>query len=343
MNAISLTMPDDFQELIVWLERQIVGSELRQLVGELTSLSATDEPHAALSEIIGTKRDQVLNEGLASLTPSEIRRLLRQPTLLFDLQETVVFEGGKYWQDVANRHPALTSDAALSREHTILSGLPRFESDVRPGVAEVSLPERTDNSPSKDLIKPVVDSGRLQSRNGLRWAVLLTTVSAMLLLGFVLPSRFFNPTNRVDVVIDNQPKPWGWNRTQRFEKITSSDQYLSEVALGAKEWFQEAPHDSQSAEKRLTEMLAGCKKLIASAGQSPLSPGDRDWLIEKCTKWEKNFEADLARLQSAPEEWLSLFGPSDGSVADSVNGRVTGLIKKIQEQAAESSRSTKSA
>ena len=334
MNSISLTMPDEFQAVVVWLERQIVGSELRQLVGELKCLSAGDGLHVGLSEIIGNKREQVLDEGLASLTPSEIRGLLRQPTLLFELQEMVVFNGGVYWQEVANRHPDFTSDSANSREQAILSGLPRFETGSRTEAVETVLPERTDSIRLKDQIKPVVDSGRLRSRSGLRWVALLATISAMLVFGIILPSRFRNPVRQVDqVVIDNPQKSWGWNRTERFSNITSSDKYLSEVALGAEEWFQEAPHDSQSADKRLSEMLDGCKKLIASTGESPLNPDDREWLVEKCTKWLKNFESDLARLQSTPEEWASQFGPADGSVADSVNGRVRGLIGKIRERA----------
>jgi hypothetical protein len=103
-----LTMPSGPGHLSRWLECQLVGPCLGELVAELSGLAdEADGAPPALAEVLGPYRGDVLERGLAVLPANMTRHLLGRPALLLDLQELVLCEGGAYWDQV-NREPIVT-------------------------------------------------------------------------------------------------------------------------------------------------------------------------------------------------------------------------------------------
>jgi hypothetical protein len=101
MTSRILSMPEDLTQLPGWLEEQIMGTELASLIDELQALhGATQERAVSLTELLGPQREAVLERGLGTLARLQLRQLLRQPSLLLDLQEEVLQEGGAYWDSV---------------------------------------------------------------------------------------------------------------------------------------------------------------------------------------------------------------------------------------------------
>src|SRR5687767_1355847 len=102
MKLIAMTIPDDPAELAGWLERRLVGLDLAALVAELSAIHG-DRPSAAgeLDALLGGHRDAVLNQGLSALPAAGLRELMRRPSVLLELQELILIDGGDYWRSLA--------------------------------------------------------------------------------------------------------------------------------------------------------------------------------------------------------------------------------------------------
>lgn len=100
MRLLSLDIPDNHAELARWLESHLVGLELRDLIVELEAISETQKVHSTLTDLFGKNLSSVLESGLGVLSPIQLRALLANPTVLFELQERVLIDGGDHWESV---------------------------------------------------------------------------------------------------------------------------------------------------------------------------------------------------------------------------------------------------
>lgn len=105
MNLTAMEIPDDPARLPGWLEEQIVGLHLGELVAELRAIhgSVTASQTADNLDLARACEDRlpdVLETGLALLPRTALRNLLCQPQLLLDLQQEVFISGGDYWRTV---------------------------------------------------------------------------------------------------------------------------------------------------------------------------------------------------------------------------------------------------
>lgn len=106
MRLLSLDIPDNHAELASWLERHLVGLELRDLVVELEAIRDGQTSVSTLDDLIGAQLTDVLKNGLGALSASQLRSLFANPTVLFELQERVLIDGGEYWESIpiSNEH-----------------------------------------------------------------------------------------------------------------------------------------------------------------------------------------------------------------------------------------------
>ncbi len=102
MMIQALEIPNDDAAVPHWLEQQLAGTGLSQLVAELRAVEAT-EPTPALNDILGPSREIMLEQGLAMLSAEQRGRLLAHPELLYELQELVYSSGGDYWLKLLTR------------------------------------------------------------------------------------------------------------------------------------------------------------------------------------------------------------------------------------------------
>lgn len=112
MTLVTFEIPEETVQLADWLERQVVGRELRQLVIELKAILGDTAPQESLNSICGDQLPDVLARGLAALDPARLRRLLKSPQSLFALQEQIFVEGGDYWETVPRSEAHLQTVAA---------------------------------------------------------------------------------------------------------------------------------------------------------------------------------------------------------------------------------------
>ena len=134
MKLLVHDIPESAEQLAPWLEQQLVGLDLRDLVAELTAfLGASSEP-GSLESVLGGKLEGVLSSGLRRLPEPTLRSLLRQPGLLLDLQDRVLREGSDYWNrvDRTEDHRAAV-DAGWERLQASLgTEAPRAAGAIRP-------------------------------------------------------------------------------------------------------------------------------------------------------------------------------------------------------------------
>lgn len=99
MKLTALEIPEDDALLAGWLERQLVGCDLGDLIAGLISVRDADGS-PTLDALVGDRLPTILQSGLTALAPDELRGLLDTPILLLELQERVLVEGGPYWDTV---------------------------------------------------------------------------------------------------------------------------------------------------------------------------------------------------------------------------------------------------
>ena len=263
MKLVAFEIPDDPAEIARWLETVLCHGDLRGLVAQLGAVADNSYPPANLNDLVGEQRDSMLQQGLGSLSHSQIRMLLCNPSLLLQLQETVMLDGGPYWQ----------AKFASSRDSTTVEATRRHLQQLR-GVRPV---------------QPSSPEPRQRT-----WSIsMLTAIAASLLLVAFGIWRG----------IDREPVPlasgWGWGAANGIPKDANPQDYLLELAHGADAWFDRHPNDAVALEKRLAEFQAGCERLIA-APHSALSNADRSWLLYKCRGWRTELEAQRNSVGKNP-------------------------------------------
>jgi hypothetical protein len=90
------SMPEDPEALSRWLDEQLVGPHLHDLVAELQAVHRPG-PAPQLRAVLGGHWNAFLERGFAALPPQVVSELLRNPSLLPELAERVFEEGDHHW------------------------------------------------------------------------------------------------------------------------------------------------------------------------------------------------------------------------------------------------------
>jgi hypothetical protein len=284
MTLIAMTIPDDPQELAGWLERRLVGLDLNQLVEELSAVHGRPSESTSLGDLLGGSRTALLQRGLVALPQGALRTLLTQPSLLLELQELILAEGGAHWDRLAAELPAL--DAAASRGAQRLALLAK-EPTHRELVAEPA--------------RPRVPSYRQP------WVVSLATAAAVLLAVYVF-NRVNRPTegeigprpHEVVKAPEEKVPPasgWGWAKRGALPSDVTPSDYLAKLADAAEEWFKQRPEDPVTLSKRIGEFRQGCSVLLL-AEHKPLPEPEHIWLVNRCKTWAAKLDKHLADLEA---------------------------------------------
>ncbi|MDA1054524.1 MAG: hypothetical protein O3C40_29165 [Planctomycetota bacterium] len=277
MSSAILSIPNDPAEWPNWLERQLVGPRLRDLVRELQLIVPEGgEAAPTLENVLGEQAPAVLERGLGVLAEQQVRLLLQHPRLLLDLQERVLVAGGEYWQT------AILGDSqdAVARQWDAIETA--LDADSHVSVVPFQKP----------------DVGR---RSKFRTVVALCAVAATLLIALgVWTTRPATPS-------------WGFERSGLLTAQVPPDQYLQSLADAAGDWFNKTPETRIDLERRLREFRHGCDTLIA-APHPQLVAADREWLVERCRKWADKLDGHLADLAVGAKEFAVVRREADETI-----------------------------
>jgi hypothetical protein len=304
-------IPENDAALAAWLEAQLAGPYLGELVAELAVLQEIDPAShgprpdrrstgqaATIETVLGNRLPQVCQQGLASVPPNLIRRLFQQPHLLAELQERVLTDGGPFWDQKLQESTELSEmmDAGWTR---LTEGLSRLHA-IDPAEQPVQFgPVKTPTKPFRWFLAGVVSA------------------AAVGLIAVVVWDQVSGPQQVAST-------EWGWNRPDVFKPDLSRAAYLERLATSAEEWKRKKPETPEALARRIVQFREGCTRLIL-AKHEPLTPKDGAWLRERCRVWSKKLDEQLAALES---------GGDVTSVRNQVDGVVDKLAKALRERAA---------
>jgi len=100
MKAAVTEIPDNVSEWPNWLEQQIVGMSLYDLVVGLKAINLPSGARSTLQQLCGKQLPTIYKSGLGVLSTDQLPTLFKTPDLLLELQELVLVEGGAYWDSV---------------------------------------------------------------------------------------------------------------------------------------------------------------------------------------------------------------------------------------------------
>jgi len=295
MKLQTLDVPEDTSQLSAWLERHLVGDELAGLAAELAVVhEAKSEPATPLAEVLGDRRESVLQSGLSGLPPAAISKLLVEPRLLLDLQAEILVAGGEYWDTLADQTPG-ELDAVALHGRDRLSG---FLDANDPSPMPTSAPQR----------RPAWYA---------RPAVVSLATAACVLLGVFVVSQFVpigqegdGPRNVAQAPVSTG---WGWSKPDALPQDVTAEQYLRQLADGAAAWFKKRPTERAALAKRIGEFRQGCS-VVMLAEHRPLSDADRVWLIQRCRAWAEKLDGHLADAESPDIELQSARDAADTTI-----------------------------
>lgn len=296
MKLYAPDIPDDPAELPGWLERHLTGLDLAALVSELEAVHGPGpEGAATLDRVLGDRRGEVLDRGLAALPPDRLRHLLRRPRLLLELQDLVLSSGGDHWRRAGAPSPDLDAWVALGRMR-----LEGFLADEGRGLSRREV---------------------LPSSRPLAWyrrpAVVGLATAASVLTAVILYERV---RPRGASMIASAPAGWGWSNPGALPQGLPPAAYLDRLADAAEAWFQERPDDALALARRIGEFRQGCSVLILAEHRA-LAAEDRAWLVERCRAWAARFDAHLAAVEA---------GRDPGTVRAEADATVRALIEALR-------------
>ncbi|MEZ6126958.1 MAG: hypothetical protein R3C49_27895 [Planctomycetaceae bacterium] len=272
MTIHILTIPDDTAHWPGWLEQQLVGLHLSELIDELQVMKSSADseraPSASLSDLLPQQQlQQVCDQGLKRLDTDTVRMLLGNPECLLDLQELVLTNGGDHWKHV-------------SRTAAHADAVDRIGRTLRQAI-ETEIGNDTSNVPLALLSPSVANRG--QSRRSLIWAL---TSAAVVLLAVTIWSGRESGSGRV------LGRP-GLLTAQN----SSSAEYFNRLADAGNDWFQQSRDTRPELVALLREVSADCDILI-QADHKVLTTSEREWFVTKCRNWKRKFDETLASLET---------------------------------------------
>ncbi len=284
---VCLTIPDLPENWPAWLEQQLIGLQLAELVEELPVFTGVaDRAEIQLADVLQEQEQQVYQSGLEVLSPIQIKQLLTAPHLLFELQEQILLQGGEYWAELSI--PASQRELLDDQRKQLAAEIAGDQTAITPPVSQ-----------------PVWHGSKRSS-----WKSLIVPGVALLLLVGI-------------ITMWNKPVAsgsWGFQQSGLLSADLDARAYLDSLAEAAGQWFNKRPESAETLATRLQQFSEGCQTLI-TALHPQLSETDKDWLIERCQAWKDKIDKQLVDLQTGQKSYRQTLAAAD----ETINKLITAL------------------
>jgi hypothetical protein len=265
MKLVALDLPDNANEWPSWLEHQLVGLQLRDLVRQLEVVGVVSPQNAvSLDTLLGNQRGKILRDGLSVLSQAQLQSLVANPRSLLELQELVLQEGCPYWQRLSrtSEHQQQVSDQWLR--------------------IQAAIETRSGNVPPANVPGKQVDP---QRQHWTRWVAVAIALAACLL--FVI------------FAWQNGGKEQGkfFARKGLLQSPKVGGAFLREVASVIQTDWQSDINDAALLKAELEKVVAACDLFIKS-DLPQLNPATRQEAKKRCQGWRDKFRVNLTDLAS---------------------------------------------
>jgi len=291
MSVRILQIPDDVADWPDWLERELVGIHLYDLVEELEITSRKERKAKSLDETLGESRHEVLQRGLSALTPNQLHGLLRNPQHLLELQELMFVEGGGYWQQVPRSESQ--QKMAIDQWAPLAAKLSASRQSAAPTIEPPPIIRANERvEPLKRLPNQVDGLGRAETsprsfgRRTLQFATLAVIAACVLFM--VAP--FFRTTKKESF--------FARASIQQSELVGQA--YLEMLAETIRADWESRPKDSDEIFEQLIAFRDSCDVLLED-DLDQLRPEVAAELKTRCNKWRTKFDDALNQLATGAD------------------------------------------
>lgn len=279
MKIVALSIPDDPTQWAGWLEQQLVGLHLYELVEELQVLhQLPDDPALNLNGVCGGQLARVFESGLSALSDVQVRQLLMTPRLLIELQEQVLEHGGTYWTQ-------------LPRSDEQQQKLTESWQKLSASLADTTLARDAPMSRRQVLRRMSMAGAAAVAAVGVGLWFLQPTGPNW---GFDRPGAF-------------------------TVQLGGADYCRHLARLVQEDWIDARWQDAASLARSLQDFIHGCDSLLAAPHPQFAQDADRKWLIEKCQLWRGKLSVQLADLQSGKRSFAAVRDDANKTVGNLIN------------------------
>lgn len=281
MRDVSLTLPQDAQERVRWLESLLTGADLADEVVRLPNGEAatpeTAPPAEYVRSLLGEWLAGVLRHGLGQLPPEVLLHdFVEQPARLFGLQELVLMEGGDFWLRSVQAYcplPPLRLDEppAASAQHRKPRCQPAHGRRSR-----------------RRLTAALVGVGVLTFALGLGIGV--RTVSPPTVSGI----QTVHVSEQEDAGAIPEPGPSTDRPPLVYLPPQNPRRYLVAFAGTMEDWAERLEaSDPKTLRKRLEQLWLNLGQVLAKSERNPLGPQEREMLIKQLREVQVAVDACL--------------------------------------------------
>ena len=272
MNLKALSIPESFPEIGAWLDDLLVSPDLIDTIVQLEVLAGDRlSTVQSLDGVLATDRNIVLESGLAGGSETTIRALLRQPSLLLELQEQVMMLGGDYWQRKTN--------ATFSSP------------DVREVVARPPAGRRQSISAGGTSANANRDTAPVTEATDTGWSRKKIVGAIAALAAGVLIMVFIAQGTGPTVAKSG----WGFSESGLLKSKVSEPEMLGLLAKASEAWHKKPLHTNQELANRLRDFDQGCQALLASP-LPQLSVSNRNAVHAACEDCRAAIATQLAAI-----------------------------------------------
>ena len=274
MNLKSLQIPDDMAETGAWLDNLLLSPELVNTIIELELLAGDRlTTIQTLDSVLASDQQKILNSGLDAASESTVRGFLRQPSLLLELQEQVMINGGEFWQKKADaKFGSGKSDSVTNRGRT-------SEGFVQGRAHTAAVNQTTPTS--------VAAEGNW-SRKRMIGVIAAMAAAVLVMVSF---SQFGGSGSSV------AKGGWGFAKSGLLDSDISEALMLEQLANASAAWHNKTPSTPAELANRLREFDQGCQALLSSR-LTQLSPLNRDAVHAACEDCRESIARQLAALSN---------------------------------------------
>jgi hypothetical protein len=304
-NFPALDLPDDRSQWAGWLELQLVGLALGKIVRQLVLLGANRKPEISLREWLGESKRTILTQGLSSISEQQLQVLIRNPSLLIQLQEMVLLEGGEFWEKI----PRTEEHLELAKESES-----KFLASLQVGTPDDLRENPTGQTENTNELNKVRTSTKQSKNNIALWATLAAVAAGLAIV-------FFNPMPA------RQPK--AFFAAAQLQKVgVEANQTLQQMALQIRNDWQKNSTDRGDLQEQLLAFRDSCEQLIdgplaTTLRTNGLHPDQLADVQKRCKDWKAKSTALIESL--AAGDPLSPIVQA----ADEMIGKLIGRLETI--------------
>lgn len=252
-------IPESREQLAGWIESNVMLGSFGEFIGQLQIIreSGPEDPSLGLTRVLGDEAQTMIEFGLDPCSQKQLRQLLANPEALMELHQVVFASRYSYWFDEYSNNAVESFDA---------------RSDLQKIRHSIQHTQSIESSPS---------------RRKFGWLIATAMIAASLLLILFL----MNPDDTESRV------KWGWLADEAYQEYETPSDCFADLAKRGNEWFDETPSNADQFSVRLTDLMAGCDRLITNK-QAVLSAEDQTWLVERCKNWASDFTVQQTELKT---------------------------------------------